>query len=174
MAVSDRTGEQRDSIVASLLTAGAADYEFVGVNESTVVYGFKTDPGERREDVRDAIEEAIEALPLAEQAEGAAGICSRWVDAEKNVASSLDLARNLARELFREHHAFSVGSEINHLAGGSLSLKEAKIALEKLLIAVELSRSRGNITRAASSLGIHRPQLSNLIKKHNVRREEFE
>ena len=69
---------------------------------------------------------------------------------------------------------FNIDSEIRRLTTGELSLKEAKIALERRYITAELLKSRGNITRAAESLGVHRPQLSNLIKKHNVSREEFE
>ncbi|MFN0060007.1 MAG: tetratricopeptide repeat protein [Planctomycetota bacterium] len=70
-------------------------------------------------------------------------------------------------------NGFDVSGEIAALTRGDLTLKEAKIALERRYIAAELQKSRGNITRAAESLGVHRPQLSNLIKKHNVRREEF-
>ncbi|MEM7166425.1 MAG: tetratricopeptide repeat protein [Planctomycetota bacterium] len=70
--------------------------------------------------------------------------------------------------------SFDIGAEIEDLASGELSLKEAKSTLEKRYITAELFKSRGNITRAAESLGVHRPQLSNLIKKHNVNREDFE
>ncbi|OUU22789.1 MAG: hypothetical protein CBC13_07130 [Planctomycetia bacterium TMED53] len=64
--------------------------------------------------------------------------------------------------------------EVASLTSGELSLKEAKTALEKRYIIAELFRSGGNITRAAEALGIHRPQLSNLLKRHEIRKEDFE
>lgn len=76
-------------------------------------------------------------------------------------------------QLFRGGE-FSVDEEISQLTSGEMSLKEAKTALEKRYITSELLKSGGNITRAAESLGVHRPQLSTLIKKHRVRREDFE
>ena len=49
-----------------------------------------------------------------------------------------------------------------------------KAALERRYIIAELFRSGGNITRAAEALGIHRPQLSNLLKRLEIRKEDFE
>ena len=77
-------------------------------------------------------------------------------------------------QLLRRRTEFDIDSEISRLTAGDLTLKEAKTALERRYITAELVKSGGNITRAAESLGVHRPQLSNLIKKHNVRREDFE
>ena len=76
-------------------------------------------------------------------------------------------------QLFRTV-GFAVESEISQLAESGLTLKEAKTALERRFITSELYKSGGNITRAAESLGVHRPQLSTLIKKHKVKREDFE
>jgi len=70
--------------------------------------------------------------------------------------------------------AFHLSDEISDLCESGLTLKEAKMALERRFITSELLKTGGNITRAAESLGVHRPQLSTLIKKHGVRREDFE
>ncbi len=93
---------------------------------------------------------------------------------DTRIAGVEDLTRMVWAELFRRRVEFRVQGEISSLISGDLSLKEAKTALEKRYITAELLKSRGNITRAAESLGVHRPQLSNLIKKYEVRREEFE
>jgi len=45
--------------------------------------------------------------------------------------------------------------------------------MEKTKILEALVRTRGNVTRAAKDLGIHRQQLQRLMKKHSVTREEF-
>lgn len=86
---------------------------------------------------------------------------------------AIDLLKVYGAQFFREGE-LGIDSEISQLTGAGLTLKEAKIALEKSYITSELYRSGGNITRAAESLGVHRPQLSTLIKKHGVRREDFE
>lgn len=54
-----------------------------------------------------------------------------------------------------------------------LQLRELKHDMEKKRILEALVRTRGNITRAAKELGIHRQQLQRLMKKHSVAREEF-
>jgi len=86
---------------------------------------------------------------------------------------SLDLLRVYGTQLYRGGE-LALDSEMSQLVSSGMTLKEAKIALEKRFITAELFRSGGNITRAAESLGVHRPQLSTLIKKHGVRREDFE
>ncbi|MGE3167123.1 MAG: tetratricopeptide repeat protein [Planctomycetota bacterium] len=80
----------------------------------------------------------------------------------------------LQSRLSRHAAEFHVETEIDRLSTTDLTLKEAKSRLERRYITAQLLKSGGNITRAAESLGVHRPQLSNLIKKHNVRREDFE
>lgn len=85
-----------------------------------------------------------------------------------------DVVLQLRVRLLPRGQEFPVSSEIDRLTHGELTLKEAKSTLERRYITAELLKSRGNITRAAESLGIHRPQLSNLIKKYNVNREDFE
>ena len=77
-------------------------------------------------------------------------------------------------DLFRCGNKPDLDQEVARLTSGQLSLKEAKSALERRYIIAELYRSGGNITRAAEALGIHRPQLSNLLKRHEIRKEDFE
>lgn len=77
-------------------------------------------------------------------------------------------------EFFRAGAQPDLDQEVASLTSGEMSLKEAKAALEKRYIIAELFRSGGNITRAAEALGIHRPQLSNLLKRHDIRKEDFE
>ena len=77
-------------------------------------------------------------------------------------------------DLFRSSQAPDLDQEVARLTSGQLTLKEAKAALERRYIIAELYRSGGNITRAAEALGIHRPQLSNLLKRHEIRKEDFD
>ncbi len=54
-----------------------------------------------------------------------------------------------------------------------LPLRELKDDMEKTRILEALARNRGNVTRAAKELGIHRQQLQRLMRKYSLRREEF-
>lgn len=116
---------------------------------------------------RGALEEQLTALL---QPDGA--IAMHCVDPDPSAKFSAEVVERVLNACGKE--GFDIGAEIEVLANGELSLKEAKSTLEKRYITAELFKSRGNITRAAESLGVHRPQLSNLIKKHNVNREDFE
>lgn len=64
--------------------------------------------------------------------------------------------------------------ELRAVLADDTSLREAKRILEKHKIESTLRKTGGNITHAARELGIHRPQLSNLLKKYSLRREVFE
>ena len=57
-----------------------------------------------------------------------------------------------------------------HAQYESLSLREARDALEKDLIQRSLTRNKGNITRAAADLGISRPTLYELMEKLRIGR----
>jgi len=50
------------------------------------------------------------------------------------------------------------------------TLKAAKQALERRMILEALKRSGGNAAAAARELGLHRPQVSALMKKHRIQR----
>ncbi len=49
-----------------------------------------------------------------------------------------------------------------------LTLKEAKNQLERLMVLKVLRESEGNVARAAARLGVSRPTLYDLIKKHSI------
>ena len=93
--------------------------------------------------------------------------------------AAVEQLRVYGTQYFR-NGGFTVDSEISELTATGLSLKDEdgeiriRMQLEKRYITSELYKSGGNITRAAENLGVHRPQLSTLIKKHKVRREDFE
>ncbi|MBI4604666.1 MAG: tetratricopeptide repeat protein [Planctomycetes bacterium] len=81
---------------------------------------------------------------------------------------------DLRRRLLPEVSDRKVLAELRALLAKDISLREAKLILEKHKIESTLRKTGGNITHAARQLGIHRPQLSNLLKKHALRREVFE
>jgi len=64
--------------------------------------------------------------------------------------------------------------ELRGLLTKDINLRDAKRILERHKIESALRKTGGNITHAARDLGIHRPQLSNLLKKYSLRREVFE
>jgi two-component system NtrC family response regulator len=54
----------------------------------------------------------------------------------------------------------------------SMSLKEARDAIEKELLVKALNRNRGNMTKAAMELGVSRPTLYDLMEKFEIPRNE--
>jgi two-component system NtrC family response regulator len=60
----------------------------------------------------------------------------------------------------------SAGSGVSSLAG--LTLKEARSQVEKELLLLALEKEQGNIVRAAEALGVSRPTLYDLMKKHGL------
>lgn len=60
----------------------------------------------------------------------------------------------------------SACSGLSSLAG--LNLKEARSQVEKELLMLALEKEQGNIVRAAECLGVSRPTLYDLLKKHGV------
>jgi two-component system NtrC family response regulator len=56
--------------------------------------------------------------------------------------------------------------ELNYFTSGTgINLKQARESLDRVMILKAISRSHGNLTKAASELGISRPSLYNLIEK---------
>ena len=55
----------------------------------------------------------------------------------------------------------------------SVTLKEAREKLEYKLICETLERNRGNITQTAKELGVTRPTLHDLMKKHSISKHAF-
>jgi two-component system NtrC family response regulator len=58
------------------------------------------------------------------------------------------------------------GSDLSGLEG--LTLKEARSRVEKELLLLALEKEQGNIVRAAEVLGVSRPTLYDLMKKHGL------
>jgi len=55
-----------------------------------------------------------------------------------------------------------------NMLGEPMTLKEAKDKLEKALISAAVDRQNGNILKAAEELGVSRPTLYDLMKKHCI------
>ena len=53
----------------------------------------------------------------------------------------------------------------------TMGLKEARETLEKELILKSLARNSGNLTKAATELGISRPTLYDLMEKFGIPKE---
>lgn len=77
----------------------------------------------------------------------------------------------LRRRLIPEACDAKLVGELRSLLADGISLREAKRILERHKIEMTLKKTGGNITHAARELGIHRPQLSNLLKKYALKRE---
>ena len=54
-----------------------------------------------------------------------------------------------------------------------IRLKEAKDKVEYQLICEALERNRGNISQTSKDLGVTRPTLHDMMKKHNISRQDF-
>jgi two-component system NtrC family response regulator len=50
----------------------------------------------------------------------------------------------------------------------TISLREARDKVEREVIAAEIDRQNGNIVKAAEALGVSRPTLYDLMKKHRL------
>lgn len=146
----------------------------IHVTDDTFAFGYVGESAEQLDKHCSSLGEDFARLLERVTGDGSATVSARCIVPDDRHAGAEDLRRALWARLFRRRTEFDVSAEIGSITAGSLSLKEAKTALEKRYITAELQKSRGNITRAAESLGVHRPQLSNLIKKYNVRREDFE
>jgi two-component system NtrC family response regulator len=63
--------------------------------------------------------------------------------------------------------------QVSLAASGDLTLKEARINLERGMVAAALLRTSGNVSAAAGELGISRPTLHDLMKKHGIDAGDF-
>ena len=93
---------------------------------------------------------------------------------EARLPSGVSLYYELRRRLLPEEGDQQTLVEIRNLLSRNITLKDAKQILERHIIENTLRKTGGNITHAAKELGIHRPQLSSLLKKHDLKRERFE
>ncbi|MBN1443464.1 MAG: tetratricopeptide repeat protein, partial [Planctomycetes bacterium] len=94
--------------------------------------------------------------------------------AERHYQQGAEIYFDLRRKLLPEEADQRTLFELRRLLASELTIKEAKGLLEKHIIERTLRKTHGNITHAARELGIHRPQLSNLLKKYRLKREVFE
>ena len=93
---------------------------------------------------------------------------------DARIPSSRSLFDETRRRLLPDESDQHTIMEIRQLLAREITLKDAKRVLEKHIIENTLRKTGGNITHAAKELGIHRPQLSNLLKKYELKRERFE
>ena len=56
---------------------------------------------------------------------------------------------------------------------GEMSLKEAREGLEKRMVVAALLRTSGNVSASAGELGVSRPTLHDLMKKHSIDAGDF-
>ena len=54
-----------------------------------------------------------------------------------------------------------------------VSLREARNRVERQVVVDALTRTRGNISRAATELGVSRPTLHSLLEKHGIDSREL-
>lgn len=63
------------------------------------------------------------------------------------------------------------GAVLNRVVREGMSLREARDQVERELVGVTIEKSRGNIAKAAEILGVSRPTLYDLMKKHAIHAE---
>ena len=79
-----------------------------------------------------------------------------------------------SRKLLPEEGDHKTLTDLRQILAKDVKLKEAKKILERHIIENTLRKTNGNITHAARELGIHRPQLSNYLKKYGLSKDRFE
>ncbi len=102
------------------------------------------------------------------------GVETEILAPDARIPNGAQLFYEMRRQLLPDESDQHTLLEIRELLSQDISLKDAKRILEKHIIENTLKKTGGNITHAAKELGIHRPQLSNLLKKHALKRERFE
>lgn len=96
------------------------------------------------------------------------------VPAESQYQEGAEIYFEARRRLLPPESDQKVLNELRGILTADITLRDAKKILERHKIQMTLRKTGGNITHAARELGIHRPQLSNLLKKHALKREFFE
>ena len=93
---------------------------------------------------------------------------------ERRYQLGSDIYFDLRRKLLPEEGDHKTLTDLRQILAKDVKLKEAKRILERHIIENTLRKTNGNITHAARELGIHRPQLSNYLKKYGLSRDRFE
>ncbi|MDY0226576.1 MAG: helix-turn-helix domain-containing protein, partial [Desulfomicrobium apsheronum] len=94
-----------------------------------------------------------------------------WPGNIRELENKLRRAVLLADSNFITPDELGFGQEGNGMEGFSLgdkTLKEARAMLEKKMVLSALSRFEGNIVKASEALGISRPTMYDLLKKHEI------
>ena len=119
------------------------------------------------EQIADAVAERLEKLLSVE-------VPRIVLPAESHYQQGAEIYFEARRRLLPQEFDQRVVSELRGILNSDITLRDAKRILERHKIEMTLRKTGGNITHAAKELGIHRPQLSNLLKKHSLKRELFE
>lgn len=93
---------------------------------------------------------------------------------ERRYQLGSDIYFDLRKKLLPEEGDHKTLTDLRQILAKDVKLKEAKKILERHIIESTLRKTNGNITHAARELGIHRPQLSNYLKKYGLSKERFE
>ncbi len=93
---------------------------------------------------------------------------------ERRYQLGSDIYFDLRRKLLPEEGDHKTLTDLRQILAKDVKLKEAKKILERHIIENTLRKTNGNITHAARELGIHRPQLSNYLKKYGLSKDRFE
>ncbi|MDA8086943.1 MAG: hypothetical protein M0Z75_09605, partial [Nitrospiraceae bacterium] len=95
-----------------------------------------------------------------------------WPGNVRELENRLQRAVIMAESPVIEIHDLGfAGSEKSEAAAPSwngMTLKEARNSIEKHIIVSAIGRFRGNIARTAAELGVSRPTLYDLMKKHGL------
>ena len=94
-----------------------------------------------------------------------------WPGNIRELENKLRRAVLLADSNFITPDELGFGHEGNGMEGFSLgdkTLKEARAMLEKKMVLSALARFEGNIVKASEALGISRPTMYDLLKKHEI------
>ena len=66
----------------------------------------------------------------------------------------------------RDDQSYDIGSGLKNLSG--LKLREARLRVEKELLLLAVKKHQGNVVAMAAELGVSRPTLYDLMKKHGL------
>ncbi len=100
-------------------------------------------------------------------------VASAVIPAARHFQQGADIYFEMRARLLPEECDQKTLGALRSVLTPDMTLRDAKRIVERLKIESTLKKTGGNITHAARELGIHRPQLSNLLKKYELKRESF-